>query len=143
MIKGEIPRRLLKTSVNVYQTITTKNSVGETVRGRTLRYTNLMTDRHPQTSDVEYSLSGVTHRQTHIYFLNKHGLEGNEIKIEPNDVIGDNDTGKRFLVLGIREFNHFRDDTKAFIELAVKFTDDSRYFKYTRANITCKARISG
>lgn len=139
----KIPDRYLKDTIYIYRESEAIDSVGDFDLTQALAYAELKANLQPQTSEVEYSIEGIIHKQTHVAYLNK--VENDVIReINPGDVVLCQDSGQTFVTLGIQEWEAAnRNITDSHhIKLILK-TATGKYTGLTKfKTVTVKAKIS-
>jgi len=97
----KISSRYLTTKLYVFRQETTIDEIGDFDVVKSLAYAELEASVQPQTTDIDYDIQGIVHRQTHAAYINR--VESGTVReIKPTDLIIDMETGLNWMVLGIQ-----------------------------------------
>ena len=99
----KIPSRFLTTTIHIFRESTAIDSVGDLATSLSLAYASLKANVQPKIDDTQFEFQGSIHVQDHIAYINYY--EGNAIRdIHIRDQVYDQETTKRFMVLGVENW---------------------------------------
>jgi len=98
-----IPNHFLNTTLEIYGEQTQLDDVGDTQTVLTNKYSAVKANIQPSKDETEFAYQGSVHVRDHVAYINRmEDTTFRDIKI--GFVVADNETGLRYLVLGIEEW---------------------------------------
>jgi len=138
----KIPSRYLTTKLYVYRQETTIDAVGDQDVVKALAYAELEANVQPQTTDINYEVQGVVHRQTHSAYINRVEL-GVIREIKPTDLIIDMETGLNWMILGIQVLQAGQKVVTDSHHIKIILKQTTGYYDITKfKTVTSKAKIT-
>ena len=108
---------------------------------KSLAYAELEASVQPQTTDIDYEVQGVIHRQTHAAFINRFE-SGTAREIRPTDLVIDMETGLNWMILGIQTLQAGQKSVTDSHHIKIILKQTTGYFDTTEFNtVTSKAKI--
>ena len=137
----KIPASYLTTKLYIYRQNTTIDDIGDQDVVKLLAYAELPANVQPQTTDIEYELQGVVHRQTHAAFINR--FESGVVReIRPTDLAIDMETGLNWMILGIQNLQAGQASINDSHHIKIILKQSTGYYDITKfKTITTKAKI--
>ena len=109
---------------------------------KALAYAELDANVQPQTTDIDYEMQGVVHRQTHAAYIDRVKL-GIVREIKPTDLIIDMETGMNWMVLGIQVLQAGQKSVTDSHHIKIILKQSTGYFDNTKfMTVTSKAKIT-
>ena len=137
----KIPKRFLTTKLYIYRQNTTIDDVGDYDVVKSLAYGALDANVQPQTTDIDYKMEGVVHRQTHAAYINRFE-SGVLTEIRPTDVVIDMETGLNWMVLGIQNLQAAEKTISDSHHIKIILKQTTGYYDKTKfKTVTSKAKI--
>ncbi len=137
----QIPSRYLTTKLYIYRQETTIDDIGDHDVVKSLAYGELAANVQPETTNIEYKMQGVMHRQTHAAYINRFE-SGAMLEIRPTDLVIDMETGLNWMVLGIQNLQSGQASISDSHHIKIILKQTTGYFDKTKFNtVTSKAKI--
>jgi hypothetical protein len=109
----EIVSNALNTTLDVNRkSDTSLDDIGEFDATESTVYTGIPANVQPRTSEEVFELQGISHRQTHVGYLNRV-FNGSSLEFQIDDMVTDNGTGLKHRVIAVQDFRPARQDTYA------------------------------
>ena len=99
----QISNRALNTKADISRLSTARDEVGEYNESEATIYSNIPASIQPQTSDLEFTIQGKAHRQTHACYLNRV-FNGANLSIHVGDMLYDQERTEKHLVISVEVF---------------------------------------
>lgn len=137
----KIPARYLTTKLYIYRQNTTIDDVGDYDVVKSLAYGAVDANVQPQTTNINYEMEGVVHRQTHAAYINR--VESGVVReIRPTDIVIDMETGLNWMILGIQNLQAAKRIITDSHHIKIILKQTTGYFDKTKFNtVTSKAKI--
>jgi len=137
----KIPEHYLTTKLYIYRQETTIDEIGDQDVAKSLAYAALEANVQPQTTEVDYEMQGVVHRQTHAAYINRFE-SGTVREIKPTDLIIDMETGLNWMVLGIQNLQAGQQTINDSHHIKIILKQTTGYYDITKfKTVVSKAKI--
>ena len=137
----KIPARYLTTKLYIYRQDTVIDTVGDQDIVKSLAYAELPASVQPATTNIEYELQGIIHKQTHNAYINR--VEAGVIReIKPTDLVIDMETGLSWMILGIQTLQAGQESVTDSHHIKIILKQTTGYYDTTKfKTTTSKAKI--